>query len=251
MMIVQETETLSHHGLSWADVCVVIPLYNYEKYITQTLQSVASQELADISLVVVDDCSTDSSPDVVNSWLEQNKDRFRTAVLARNVKNAGLSITRNTGISISESAYVFFLDADNLLYPRCVERHLEAVERSSGAQGAYSLLEMIDGDRGIMGTEVFHRGRLKYGNHIDAMALIRREFLLKMGGYHDIKFGWEDFDLWLRMCETDEFLVQIPEILGRYRVHHQSMLRTTTNVGKNHVMLRENITALHPWLQLD
>ena len=73
---------------------------------------------------------------------------------------------------------------------------------------------MIDGDRGIMGTEVFHRGRLKYGNHIDAMALIRRDFLLKVGGYHDIKFGWEDFDLWLRMCETNEYLVQIPEILG-------------------------------------
>jgi len=98
---------------------------------------------------------------------------------------------------------------------------------------------------------VFHRGRFKHGNHIDAMALIRRDFLLKAEGYHDIQYGWEDFDLWLRMCEAGEFLVQIPEILGRYRVHQQSMLRTTTNVGKNHIALRENITALHPWLQLD
>ena len=90
-----------------------------------------AQELADVSLVVVDDCSKDPSPQVVRSWLEANKDRFRTAVLARNVKNAGLSITRNTGISIAESAHVFFLDADNLLYPRCLGRHLEAVEQSS------------------------------------------------------------------------------------------------------------------------
>jgi glycosyltransferase involved in cell wall biosynthesis len=250
-MIVQDTETLFEHGTSWADVCVVVPLYNYATYITETLRSVASQDAAEISLVVVDDCSKDSSPAVVKAWLEENKDRFSTAILTRNISNAGLSITRNTGISLAQSPYIFFLDADNLLYPRCLSRHLEAVERSSGAQGAYSLLEMLDGDRGIMGTEVFDRGRLKYGNHIDAMALIRRDFLLKVGGYHDIKFGWEDFDLWLRMCEMNEFLVQIPEILGRYRVHHQSMLRTTTNVGKNHVALRENITALHPWLQLD
>ena len=250
-MIVQETETLFRHGSSWAPVCVVVPLYNYEKYIAQTLQSVASQDLIDVSLIVVDDCSKDSSADIVKSWLEQNKDRFATAVLARNITNAGLSITRNTGISLAESDYVFFLDADNLLYPRCLGRHLQAVEQSAGAEGAYSLLEMFEGERGIMGTEVFHRSRLKYGNHIDAMALIRREFLLKVGGYHDIKFGWEDFDLWLRMCEADEFLVQIPEMLGRYRVHHQSMLRTTTNVGKNHIALRENITSLHPWLDLD
>ena len=156
-MIVQETETLFHHGSSWADVCVVVPLYNYEKYITQTLQSVASQELADVSLVVVDDCSKDSSPQVVRSWLEANKDRFRTAVLARNVKNAGLSITRNTGISIAESADVFFLrrrQSPLSALPGAPPRGGRAKARAH--QGAYSLLEMIDGDRGIMGTEVFH-----------------------------------------------------------------------------------------------
>lgn len=250
-MIVQETETLFEHGSSWSEVCVVVPLYNYDKYIRQTLLSVAAQDLAELSVVVVDDCSKDDSASVVERWLNSNKDRFSTAVLVRNLKNAGLSITRNTGISAAGSPYLFFLDADNLIYPRCLSRHLEAIQRNPAAQGAYSLLEIFDADRGVMGTEVFHRGRFKHGNHIDAMALIRRDFLLRVGGYHDIKYGWEDFDLWLRMCEVGEYLVQIPEILGRYRVHHKSMLRTTTNVGKNHIELRENITALHPWLQLD
>jgi len=250
-MIVQDTETLFDHGSSWSDVCVVVPLYNYEKYIRQTLLSLVAQDLAEVSLVVVDDCSKDNSPVVVEDWLKSHMDRFGKAMLVRNVKNAGLSNTRNTGISIAQSRYLFFLDADNLIYPRCLSRHLEAVQRNAGAQGAYSLLEIFDADRGIMGTEVFHRGRFKHGNHIDAMALIRRDFLLKMEGYHNIQFGWEDFDLWLRMCEAGEFLVQIPEILGRYRVHQQSMLRTTTNVGKNHIALRENIKSLHPWLQLD
>lgn len=250
-MIAQETHTLFEHGTDWASVCVVVPLYNYEKFIEQTLESVVSQTLDAISLVVVDDCSKDSSPVVAERWIERNKARFKKAVLARNIKNAGLAITRNTGVSMAQSPYLFFLDADNLIYPRCLARHLEAIENSPDAQGAYSLLEVFDADNGIMGTEVFDRGRLKRGNHIDAMALIRREFLQKAGGYHDIKYGWEDFDLWLRMCESDDFLVQIPEILGRYRVHHQSMLRTTTNVGKNHLELRANISSLHPWLELD
>jgi glycosyltransferase involved in cell wall biosynthesis len=210
-----------------------------------------SQRLHDISLIVVDDCSKDSSPEVVKGWMERNSSRFQKAILARNVMNAGLAITRNTGVSLSSSPYIFFLDADNLIYPRCLARHLEAAKSTPEAQGAYSLLEIFDADRGIMGTEVFHRERFKRGNHIDAMALIRRDFLLKRGGYHDIKYGWEDYDLWLRMCEGGEYLIQIPEVLGRYRVHHKSMLRTTTNVGDNYVALRGNITSLHPWLELD
>jgi glycosyltransferase involved in cell wall biosynthesis len=250
-VIAQQTESLFEHGSSWADVCVIVPLYNYGKYIEQTLESVASQLIEDLSLVVVDDCSKDSSPLIVERWIERNRERFTKAILTRNLKNAGLSITRNTGIAAAESPFLFFLDADNLIYPRCLSRHLEAVSASPSAKGAYSLLEVFDADSGIMGTEVFDRERLKRGNHIDAMTMIRREYLLKVGGYHDIKYGWEDFDLWLRMCEAGDFLVQIPEILGRYRVHHQSMLRTTTNVGKYHIELRQNITSLHPWLELD
>jgi len=99
-MIVQETETLFDHGSSWSDVCVVVPLYNYEKYIRQTLLSLVAQDLAEISLVVVDDCSKDNSPAVVEDWLKNHRDRFAKAMLVRNVKNAGLSITRNTGTSM-------------------------------------------------------------------------------------------------------------------------------------------------------
>jgi len=250
-VISQETETLLEHGSDWAEVSVVVPLYNYETYITDTLNSVATQTLEDVSLVVVDDCSKDSSAQVVKRWIEENPQRFSKAKLARNVRNAGLAITRNTGIAIAGSPKLFFLDADNLIYPRCLARHVDALSSSPAARGAYSLLEVFDADRRVIGAEVFDRARLKRGNHIDAMAMIRREYLLEIGGYHDIKHGWEDFDLWLRMCESDDFLIQIPEILGRYRVHHQSMLRTTTNVGNNHLALRENITSRHPWLELD
>lgn len=250
-MIFQQTEKLFDSGSGWPDVCVVVPLYNYERYIEHTLDSVAAQTIDSVSVVVVDDCSKDASPAVVKRWMERNAERFARIVLVRNLSNAGLAITRNTGVSVTSSPEVFFLDADNLIYPRCLSRHSEALSMHPDARGAYSLLEMFEAESGIMGTEVFDSDRLKRGNHIDAMAMLRREFLIEAGGYHDIKYGWEDFDLWLRMCESGDFLVQIPEILGRYRVHRQSMLRTTTNVGKNHISLRENITSLHPWLELD
>lgn len=235
----------------WAPVTVCVPLYNYSSYIIETLSSLLAQTQSDISLVVVDDGSNDNSIEVTENWLKQFSGRFTRAVLAANLENAGLAITRNTATSISGSSYTFYLDADNLLYPRCIGRHLEALQRSSDAQAAFSLIEVFDGQSGIMGGEVFNRDRLKHGNYIDAMAMLDREFLIKLGGYHHIQYGWEDYDLWLRMCEAGAHAIQIPEILSRYRVHGSSMLRSLTNVNNNHVKLRNNMAGRHPWLELD
>ena len=84
--------------------------------------------------------------------------------------------------------------------------------------------------------------------------MFRKSAWERLGGYRaddDLVYGWEDWDLWLRLAATGGRAMLVTQILGRYRVHQQSMLRTTTNVGKNHIALRENIKSLHPWLQLD
>ncbi|RVU03272.1 glycosyltransferase family 2 protein [Novosphingobium umbonatum] len=250
-MIVQDFNVVVDTGGDWAPVSVCIPLFNYQNYIVETLNSILSQSEPSISLVVVDDGSRDESVAVVERWLAQFSSRFSRAVLAANVENAGLAVTRNTSASIAGSKFLFFLDADNIVYPSCLKRHREVLEQSPGAQGAYSLIEVFDAQTGVMGGEAFHAGRFQYGNHIDAMAMLRREFLLSIGGYLHIQYGWEDYDLWLRMCESGEYIIQIPEILSRYRVHKQSMLRSLTNVNDNHVKLRRDMINRHPWLTLD
>lgn len=249
-MIVQGNAIIREEGHGWSRVCVVVPLYNYADYITETLNSLLEQTLAPLSLIVVDDGSKDESCAVVDGWMRQFGVRFERCILARNVANAGLAITRNTAIGLSGSENIFLLDADNLLYPQCLERHLEALDQSPEAMAAYSLIERFDAEAGVMGTEVFTRERLKYGNHIDAMAMVRRAYLEIIGGYNDIKYGWEDYDLWLRMCENGDFAIQIPQILSRYRVHAKSMLRTVTNVDDSQLILRKNMKRLYNWLEL-
>lgn len=249
-MIVQDSEVCFDWGCDWSEVSVVIPLHNYDSYIVETLNTVLLQSIPDLSLIVVDDCSTDSSNAVAGHWMKQFGSRFHRCVLLRNRQNAKLAITRNTGADYSKSDLLFFVDADNLLYPPCLQRHRDVLHASPDAKAAYSLIEVFDADVGIMGAGVFSKDRLKYGNHVDAMAMLRRDFLLSIGGYRDIRFGWEDYDLWLRMCELEEFAIQIPQILSRYRVHQKSMLRTLTNVNDNHIKLRDNMMALHPWLEL-
>lgn len=249
-MITQENDIIFSHGTGKHLVSIIVPLFNYADVIGETLNSVASQTTKDIALIVIDDCSTDHSVNTVKQWMQHRVDIGMSMLLVRNRSNAKLSITRNSGIQLSKSNYCFMLDADNILYPSCIEKLSNALSARPDADAAYSLLEVFEGDRDIIGAGVFIREALSHGNFIDAMAMFRRSVLLELEGYEHMPSGWEDYDLWLRLVEMDRIALHVPEILARYRQHDNSMLRTETNVGKNITNLHNFMKNRHPWLDL-
>lgn len=236
-------------GKGTPPITVIVPLYNYGHYVTDALESVLVQTLESIGLLVIDDASKDDSCSIAASWAADHAERFQSVRVLKHRENQGLSRTRNTGIALTESPFLFYLDADNEIYPRCLEVHIQALSRC-GAAFAYSILEKFDTETGLIGTEVFARDQLKLGNYIDAMACIRRELLVQLGGYRVLEHGWEDYDLWIRMCEIEQIGVHIPEVLGRYRVHAQSMLRTNTNRRDAQIKLIDQLSADYKWLEL-
>lgn len=94
-----------------AFISVIIPLYNKENYISQTIQSILNQELEDYEVIIVDDCSTDASFPIASTY---KSDKIR---LVQHTQNKGLSAARNTGIKASQSNYITFLDADDVWEP--------------------------------------------------------------------------------------------------------------------------------------
>ena len=132
-----------------------------------------SQTLKDLDLIVVDDCSTDGSLTVVTDWLEKNETAFRDVLLIRHKSNRGLPYARNTAFAHARTDFVFVLDADNLLYPRCLERLLGALEHCD-ASFAYCLLEKFGEETGIGNTKPWNPIALQHGNFIDAMVLHRK-----------------------------------------------------------------------------
>jgi glycosyltransferase involved in cell wall biosynthesis len=191
---------------------------------------VKSQTLKDIDLIVVDDCSTDDSLTVVADWLAKNEARFRDVLLVHHKSNQGLPYARNTAFAHARTDFVFVLDADNLLYARCLERLLGGLKQCD-ASFAYCLLEKFGEETGIGNTRPWNPIALQHGNFIDAMVLHRKEGWEGAGGYStDMPaMGWEDFDLWFRIAGVGGWGVQIPEILARYRVCRSSMLHKITN----------------------
>ena len=103
-------------------VSVLISLYNYSKYIENTLESVAKQTLKNIELIVCNDCSTDGGEKIAASWIKKNEKRFCHASLIENNTNSGLPATRNISISYAHAPYIFILDADNFIFPFCLGR---------------------------------------------------------------------------------------------------------------------------------
>jgi GT2 family glycosyltransferase/glycosyltransferase involved in cell wall biosynthesis len=235
-------------ALGSADVTVVVPLYNYENYVVEALESVYEQSLSSLDLVVVDDCSTDRSLELATAWAERKAARFNRIVVLKNRSNYGLAYCRNSGFDAAETPYVLPLDADNKLLPHCCERLLNTM-RSSCVGFVYGTIQRFGSETSLVSDRPYEAQRLVGGNYIDAMALVSKEAWVTVGGYHHIQFvGVEDWDLWCRIAEHGLSGEWCGDVVALYRVHQSSMLRTQTNIDGNHRQLLETMASRHPWL---
>lgn len=238
-----------------ARVAVLVSLYNYEKYICDALDSVAAQTLQDIELIVCNDCSTDNGAAVTMEWMLRHTERFSRLALIENDGNRGLSVTRNVSVAYAAAPHVFILDADNMIYPACLERSLEILEEAPPkAAFVYALREMFDNENPNGNTlenlldwnPVLFAG----GNYIDAMVLHRKSALEAVGGYTEDdcfgRLGWEDYELWLKYVRAGMSGIKIHQPLLRYRYHKASMLRATTTMAKNTKRLWNRLHELYP-----
>lgn len=210
------------------EVSVVVTLYNYADLVTETLDSVLASEGIEIEVVVVEDHATDSSRDVVRRYIN----RHPTAAIRLLAKNAneGLAAARNSGFAVARADKVMVIDADNLVYPTCLRRLADALDGDLAAAAAYSILEDFGAARNLRSALAWDPLRLCAANYIDAQAMFRRDTWRDLGGYRtddDSIFGWEDWDLWLRLVAEDRHAVFVAQILGRYRVQASSMLALT------------------------
>jgi glycosyltransferase involved in cell wall biosynthesis len=217
-------------------VSVLITLFNYERFVLECIRSVEQTNRSalpgGIEIVVVDDSSTDASAATV----ERHMDSSATALcLVKKSLNTGLADARNVGLRVARGKYVFVLDADNRVFPRCLADLVGAAE-SRGTEAAYGIISIFREEApGPVGLHSFYDWdpwHLVAAPYIDAMALFRRDTLVRLGGYSTDLFrsgwlGWEDYELWLRFVRHDLRPVFVPNLVAEYRVHGSNMIQTT------------------------
>lgn len=218
---------------------VLVTLFNYRQYVARCLGSVlaATAPKGGLEIVVVDDGSTDGGPDEVHQLLAA---AATPGLLVRKSINTGLADARNVGLSLARGRQVFVLDADNWIYPSCLPVLQEALDRG-GAVAAYGHIARIDEQTGeaidLMSSIDWSPRRLVEGPYIDAMALLDRQAVLDIGGYSTELidhgwFGWEDYDLWLKLAQAGHSCRHVPRIVAGYRDHASSMLRRTNRSSR-------------------
>lgn len=210
-------------------VSVVIPAYNQANYLTKSIQSAISQTYHNFEIIVVDDGSTDLTPEVSKSF--GNRIRYIRQ------SNLGLGGARNTGIRAAEGEFIGLLDADDEWTPEFLEKTVDQIESIPNTAAVYSFAQAIDSDERslpqIFGGPVvppkkLYQTILRANFLIPSTILIRRPLIIAVGMFEETNrsiHGCEDWDLWLRVLRNypDYWFLGIPECLVRYRLHNSSI----------------------------
>jgi glycosyltransferase involved in cell wall biosynthesis len=211
-------------------ISIIIPTYNGEKTIRQTVDSALSQTFADFELIVIDDGSTDATLEI----LSQIDDPRAKVFPYPNAGVGGPAVSRNRGLRHATGEYIAFLDQDDLWVPGKLEAQLKALRDNPQAAIAYSWLDYIDeegrfldtGSRATASGDVYERLLADCFIITSSNPLIRRQVLEEVGGLDESMNLAEDLDLCLRIAARYHF-VCVPAVHVLYRVTANS---TSANV---------------------
>ena len=231
------------------NVSVIIPCYNAEKTIKETIESVLAQTYQDIEIIVVDDGSTDHSKEIIES--------FGSKVLYFYQENGGQSAARNTAIHHSSGKYLAFLDSDDLWMPEKLEKQL-ALMQQEGVDWCYCDCEyFLDSTGKSIGnySNLVHPPKtglvaetLLMGNFIASPTpVVSKKIIEEAGNFNEsFQFG-EDWDEWIRIAMISPIVYQ-PEILTKHRIHENSVtyMKDPDIVFLNHISVIENLCQQYP-----
>lgn len=208
-------------------ISIVLPSYNGQKYIRQSIESVINQTFKDWELIVVNDCSSDRTKEIVKEYLSKD----RRINLINNDMNYKLPRSLNIGFEAARGEYLTWTSDDNLYKPFAVEKMLQFLETNKQYFMVRADMEMID-DMGkrISYSPEFRNGSIYMQNYVGACFLYRRQVMEKVGEYDTALFGVEDYDYWLRAYEIFGEIASISEPLYEYRVHGESVSQTKKSI---------------------
>ena len=211
---------------------VIIPTYNRREWIEECLDSVLGQTYPNVEVIVVDDRSTDDTVEYL-----RGAEKFRNVKLHVQEKNGGASIARNTGIEMANGELIVFIDSDDMLQPT----HIETAARFFDEYSDLGLFccdsRMIDANGNvILGGKTWHESLrdakgvdvhtgfrslqdlFRFSNCFPGFTL-RREVFQKLGGFTQSIFPADDYDLALRVAESDFKVYYLHEPLCLRREH--------------------------------
>ena len=223
MTVHSETGKLPHLQEA-PNVSVLIAAYNGEAFLRSTIVSILNQTFSDFELIVIDDASTDATPQIM---AEINDQRLR---VARNERNVGIAATLNKGITLATGRYIAIQDHDDISSPDRLELQSQFLGAHPSIAMVGSSCRIIDASGNIVRNALVKEddatlrwGLLWYNPFFHTTLMIRREALVEIGGYSTLpewRFS-EDYEMMSRVAQHYA-VANLPQLLGSWRMHPTS-----------------------------
>lgn len=205
-------------------ISVIMPVWNGEKYLREAVDSILNQSFTDLELLVIDDGSTDATPEILRSYTDRRLRLHR-------LEHAGIVVALNHGLAHARSEWIARLDADDVSEPRRLELQWRAVTRYADTVLCHAAVTFFGEGKGLIGPARLPRSRsftalrLCYQCPVvHSTVLFKKAAALAVGGYLHEERHAEDFSLWGRLLEHGRFMA-LSQKLVRFRCHPQSVSR--------------------------
>lgn len=213
-------------------VSVIMPAYNMEKYIHQAIASVVAQTLTQWELIVIDDCSQDSTLTIAEQWAQKDE---RIRVLC-NETNSGVARTRNWGIDLARGAYVAFMDSDDIWRPEKLQKQLARMEEQN-AQMSYCSYAIIDAFGESIRADYLVPEQVTLQDQMKVNAIQLSSLLVRRDALENVRFTTsfyhEDYVLGLELLQNGCKAVGCTEVLSEWRYIENSRSFNKLKAARN------------------
>ncbi len=211
--------------MSFPLVSVVVPVYNMERFLSETINSILKSKYPNFELLLVDDGSTDSSREIAAHFVEIDK---RVRLISQ--INGGASRARNTGIANSKGEYILPVDADNLISEDYILKSVQILQSRPEVKVVNCEAVFIGAKTGHWKLPEFSLKLLARKNMIDNCAMYRKTDWEKAGGYCEEILGPEDWDFWISILKNGGEVHRLPIVGHYYRVRPDSKRKRTRHL---------------------
>lgn len=203
-------------------VSIVTPVYNAEKYISDTIESVLDQTYKNFELLLIDDHSTDNSYKIIKNY---ESDDSRIRVLQTEI-NSGAAVARNTGIENAKGQYIAFVDSDDKWYNTKLEKQISFMkEKAVGF--TYTKFELINGDGSLKKSATALPEKLSYSDLLKNTAIACSTVVIDRSIIGDFRMPLvrrgQDTATWLKILRQYDFAYLVDETLNKYRAVEGSL----------------------------
>ena len=214
-------------------VSVLLPVFNGERYVGEALESVLAQSFQDFEVVVIDDGSTDGTPDILRRYAGEDP---RVRVFRQ--PNRGLIAALNRGLALCRAPFVARMDADDIALPRRLELQVEVLESEPALAAVGGQAVYVDDQGRVIGQEPgipvgeaeVEQAALVACPMLHPTVTFRKEAVEAVGGYPEDAVHAEDYALWARLLEAGYRLRNLAEVLVKVRRGHGG------NVSAHHAL---------------